>query len=124
MRAATVRDILAVLARVRHDAARELVAALGTYADALALGEACGQCDAEPGEPCRPMCTGQAAQDDRREAIALPECEHWERESPSFHGHCSHASCPNYMNSCPVHSDIPAGRPGGRIAGAACTLEP
>jgi hypothetical protein len=40
------------------------------------------------------------------------ECDHWESKSPAFYGHCSHASCPNYMNSCPVHTDdkMEAGR--------------
>lgn len=30
-------------------------------------------------------------------------CAHWENSSPSFRGHCSHASCPNYMEACPLH---------------------
>lgn len=31
------------------------------------------------------------------------ECEHWESNSFAFSGHCSHASCPNYMEACPAH---------------------
>ena len=33
------------------------------------------------------------------------ECDHWESKIPNYHGHCSHGSCPNYMNSCPVHEE-------------------
>lgn len=32
-----------------------------------------------------------------------PACEHWEAASGSYFGHCSHASCPNYLNSCLRH---------------------
>ena len=32
-------------------------------------------------------------------------CVHWERNHPAFWGHCSHASCPNYMNVCPLHKE-------------------
>lgn len=39
----------------------------------------------------------------------VTECEHWERTSPAFDGHCSHGSCPNYMNSCPVHKERVSG---------------
>lgn len=31
------------------------------------------------------------------------ECEHWESKTASYRGHCSHASCPNYMEACPKH---------------------
>jgi hypothetical protein len=31
-------------------------------------------------------------------------CDHWESiESTYFYGHCSHGSCPNYREICPVH---------------------
>jgi hypothetical protein len=33
-------------------------------------------------------------------------CEHSEAGSPAFNGHCSHASCPNYMDSCPRHENF------------------
>lgn len=32
------------------------------------------------------------------------ECDHPESARPGLHGHCSHASCPNYMESCPPHA--------------------
>ncbi len=44
-------------------------------------------------------------------------CEHWESTSPGFYGHCSHASCPNYMDACPRHQDYNA------HPEAECTLE-
>ena len=57
-------------------------------------------------------------------------CEHWESTSPMFSGHCSHASCWNYMDSCPVHENYgypPPARFGVAAAddrsGKTCTLE-
>ena len=43
-------------------------------------------------------------------------CEHSEARSPMFSGHCSHASCPNYMDACSVHENYGLGepRPAGR----------
>ena len=38
-------------------------------------------------------------------------CGHWESSSPAFNGHCSHASCPNYMDSCPVHENYGLAEP-------------
>lgn len=39
------------------------------------------------------------------------KCEHWESENMSLRGHCSHASCPNYLQACPRHQTA-AARPG------------
>lgn len=33
---------------------------------------------------------------------ARQECDHPEAGKPGLRGHCSHASCPNYMESCPT----------------------
>ena len=49
-------------------------------------------------------------------------CDHWERTSPAFCGHCSHASCPNYMDSCPVHQNYGFPDPHGLPPGE-CTLK-
>lgn len=38
-----------------------------------------------------------------RQECSRQDCEHWEAATPAFHGHCSHASCPNYMEACPRH---------------------
>ena len=46
-------------------------------------------------------------------------CEHWESaETVAYGGHCSHARCPNYMDSCPRHQgyNVRIGEP--------CTLTP
>jgi hypothetical protein len=37
---------------------------------------------------------------DTETRCTLTKCEHWETSSPMFSGHCSHASCPNYMDGC------------------------
>lgn len=39
-----------------------------------------------------------------RECTKVP-CEHWEASGTGLGGHCSHALCPNYMDSCPVHEN-------------------
>ena len=41
------------------------------------------------------------------------QCEHREAntEHKGFWGHCSHASCPNYMESCPRHQTPVVRRP-------------
>ena len=49
-------------------------------------------------------------------------CDHWERTSPGFCGHCSHASCPNYMDSCPKHQNYGFPDPHGLPPGE-CTLK-
>ena len=46
-----------------------------------------------------------------RKTDAAQGCGHWETRSPAFWGHCSHASCPNYMEACPLHQ-TPAHREG------------
>jgi len=46
-------------------------------------------------------------------------CEHWESGHPNYSGHCSHASCANYMDACPVHFSYGKGDGTGRP----CTLE-
>jgi hypothetical protein len=58
---------------------------------------------------------------------STPACGHWEAARQGFSGHCSHGSCPNYMDACPQHRDYGmAPGPGpGRFedrSGKPCTL--
>jgi hypothetical protein len=39
------------------------------------------------------------------ENCTITKCEHWESARPSLSGHCSHGSCPNYLNGCPAHQE-------------------
>ena len=45
----------------------------------------------------------EAAKECSRKTKEAQGCTHWETKSPAFWGHCSHASCPNYMEACPLH---------------------
>jgi len=66
------RPVAAVTAALDADD-HDSQAATSHLLDARARG--CEDCNAEPGEPCRSYCTGQAAQDDRAADLAAQTCE-------------------------------------------------